>query len=72
MNLNNFLQAPRLQSLSKKSIVTLFLITAVGFVDAMYLTVEHYVNAIPPCSIGSCETVLTSQYASVLGLPVSL
>lgn len=71
MNLKNFLQSP-LQRLSKGALVTLFLLTAIGFADATYLTVEHYTNKIPPCSIGSCETVLSSQYASVLGLPVSL
>lgn len=47
-------------------------VALLGFVDAMYLTIEHYIGSIPPCSIGSCEQVLTSSYASVFGLPVAL
>jgi uncharacterized membrane protein len=48
-----------------------FVIALVGFSDASYLTVEHFRNAIPPCSItGGCENVLTSPYAVILGIPV--
>jgi uncharacterized membrane protein len=72
MNLKQSLQTPLLRPLSKGGLIFLFVIAALGFADAAYLTIEHYMNSIPPCSIGSCETVLTSQYASVLGLPVSL
>jgi uncharacterized membrane protein len=66
---------PQLQlqrPLSKGSLILLFVLTAIGFIDAAYLTVEHFVNAVPPCSIGSCETVLTSSYSVILGIPVSL
>lgn len=72
MNLKNFLTTPLQRPLSKAALIFLFLVTAIGFVDAAYLTVEHYMNAVPPCSIGSCEQVLTSDYATVLGIPVSL
>lgn len=44
-----------------------------GFLDAIYLTVEHYKNAIPPCTIAhGCETVLTSSYATIFGIPLAL
>ena len=44
-----------------------------GFLDATYLTILHYKNAFPPCTVThGCETVLTSQYAVVLGVPISL
>lgn len=43
-----------------------------GFLDATYLTILHYKNVIPPCTIGSCETVLTSQYSVILGIPLAL
>lgn len=44
-----------------------------GFLLATYLTILHYKNIIPPCSIsGGCEKVLTSQYASVGPVPVAL
>jgi uncharacterized membrane protein len=72
MNLKRLLTTPLQQPLSKGALALFFVIAALGFVDAAYLTVEHYVNAIPPCSIGSCETVLTSPYSSVFGIPVSL
>lgn len=51
---------------------SLLLIAFVGFADATYLTVEHYSNEVPPCTLGGCETVLTSSYAVVLGVPVAL
>lgn len=44
-----------------------------GFLDATYLTVEHYKNVIPSCSLAhGCETVLTSQYATMFGIPIAL
>jgi uncharacterized membrane protein len=72
MNLKNLLTTPFLSRLSKPALVFLFVVSGLGFLDAAYLTVEHYVNKIPPCSIGSCEAVLTSSYATVAGIPVAL
>ncbi|MEK7551749.1 MAG: vitamin K epoxide reductase family protein [Patescibacteria group bacterium] len=43
-----------------------------GFLDAAYLTIVHYKQIIPPCTVGSCETVLTSEYASFFGIPIAL
>lgn len=43
-----------------------------GFLDATYLTILHYKQTIPPCTVGNCEKVLTSQYATVLGIPTAL
>ena len=43
-----------------------------GFLDATYLTILHYKNVIPPCTVTSgCEVVLTSKYSVVAGIPVS-
>ncbi|MDE1975010.1 MAG: vitamin K epoxide reductase family protein [Patescibacteria group bacterium] len=48
-------------------------VAVLGFADASYLTLEHFLGAIPPCSlVGGCEKVLTSSYSTVLGVPVSL
>lgn len=45
----------------------------IGFADASYLTALSYAGSIPPCKIVSgCEEVLTSAYAYVWGVPVSL
>lgn len=53
--------------------VAFLVVAAVGFVDATYLTIEHYANRVPPCFITSgCDTVTTSSYATVAGVPVAL
>jgi uncharacterized membrane protein len=72
MNLKKLLTTPFQRSVSKGVILLLFVVATLGFVDASYLTVEHYANQIPPCSIDGCETVLTSEYSKVLGIPVAL
>lgn len=61
-----------LQAVPNSLVALLLLISLAGFADASYLTLEHFQNAIPPCSIGSCETVLASAYSSVFGIPLSL
>ncbi|HSD98320.1 MAG TPA: vitamin K epoxide reductase family protein [Patescibacteria group bacterium] len=50
----------------------LLVFAALGFLDAAYLTIQHYQHAIPPCTVGGCETVLTSQFATVFGVPIAL
>ncbi len=55
-----------------KGVVFFLIVAILGFSDASYLTIEHYRNVIPPCTTGGCETVLTSAYSVVLGIPVSL
>lgn len=47
-------------------------VSALGFLDATYLTIEHYRSSIPPCTIQGCEIVLTSEYAKIAGIPVAL
>lgn len=55
------------------AVVLLLIVALLGFADASYLTLEHFLGVIPPCSlVGGCEKVLTSQYSVVLGIPVSL
>ncbi|TAN58114.1 vitamin K epoxide reductase family protein [Patescibacteria group bacterium] len=57
-----------------KWIITAFFITAlIGFIDASFLTIEHYRGVVPPCSIISgCEKVTTSDYSKVFGIPLAL
>ncbi len=62
-----------LSAVPTKLAVFLLVVALLGFVDASYLTVEHYQGVIPPCTVVSgCETVLTSSYSVVAGMPVSL
>lgn len=54
-------------------ILIIGLLGFVGFLDSVYLTILHYQHAIPPCSISNgCETVLTSSYSEIYGIPISL
>ncbi|MBI2057453.1 MAG: vitamin K epoxide reductase family protein [Candidatus Yanofskybacteria bacterium] len=44
----------------------------IGFLDASYLTVQHYKNGILPCLLFTgCDKVTSSSYAKVAGMPVS-
>ncbi len=53
--------------------VFILVVALLGFADSAYLAIEHYSGVIPPCTIVSgCETVLTSSYSVVAGIPVSL
>jgi uncharacterized membrane protein len=62
-----------LRALPSSLVIAILVIALIGFADATYLSVEHFLGVIPPCSItGGCEKVLTSVYAVVLGVPVSL
>ena len=47
--------------------------SAVGFADATYLTVKHFLGTPIPCAIlQGCEQVTNSQFATVFGVPVAL
>jgi len=53
--------------------VFLLVVALIGFADSTYLTIEHFKGTIPPCSIvEGCDTVLTSEYSVVAGVPVAL
>lgn len=47
-------------------------LSAMGFLDATYLTAEHYKGSVPPCAIAGCEIVLMSEQSAILGVPVAL
>ena len=54
-------------------LIGILVLSFLGFLDATYLSILHYQNAIPPCTItNGCETVLTSKYATIYGIPISL
>lgn len=62
----------QLQQFLSKYIIVFFIIAGLGFADATFLSVEHYLGVIPPCSLtGGCETVTTSPYSKILGVPVA-
>ena len=54
-------------------VIFVFVVALLGFIDATYLSIEHYRGVIPPCTIVSgCETVLTGPYSAIFGIPVAL
>jgi len=47
-------------------------VALVGLADSIYLTIHHYTAEPVPCTItGGCETVLTSSYAEMAGVPLA-
>lgn len=71
-HLKHLLKQP-LSNLPNKVAIFILVVALLGFVDASYLTVEHYKGVIPPCSVtGGCEVVLTSIYSQIFGIPTSL
>ena len=65
---------------SKLNLNSIKLITAgwltvslIGFVDATYLTIQHYRGASLDCYVlRDCEEVTTSQYATIGSIPIGL
>lgn len=47
-------------------------VALIGLGDAIYLTVHHLTGEQVPCSIvAGCEMVLTSEYATIAGIPLA-
>ena len=58
-------------SIAKLPIAAAF-VAVVGLADAAYLTVHHLTAEPVPCTIvAGCETVLTSSYAQIGGVPLA-
>jgi uncharacterized membrane protein len=58
----------------QKPLLTPYLLIAAAFIglgDTLYLSYFQYLNLIPTCAIGGCETVLTSEYSKFFGVPWS-
>ena len=54
-------------------IIAFLAVSFLGFLDAAYLTAQHYLGTIPPCVITTgCETVLTSEHSVIFGIPTAL
>jgi uncharacterized membrane protein len=62
----------RKPSATRYLLIALLVLAFLGFLDASYLTILHYKNTIPPCTLHGCEVVLTSKFAVFLGLPLGL
>ncbi len=60
--------------LIRRGLVWIFIaISFLGFLDATFLTAEHYLGPLLGCPIfGGCDKVLVSPYSAVAGIPVAL
>jgi uncharacterized membrane protein len=56
-----------------KIALILLIFSFFGFLDATYLTIKHFNGSSLICNITSgCNTVLSSSYSEVFGIPVAL
>lgn len=53
--------------------IAMLVLALLGFADAMYLTIEHFLGGTPLCTIlKGCDIVTTSAYATIGPVPVAL
>lgn len=53
--------------------ISIVVVSFIGFLDSTYLTAQHYLGFELNCSVfNGCETVTTSEYSVVAGVPVAL
>lgn len=74
MDLNNLLKKrlPKNKT-TKKIAIAMLIIALIGFSDATFLTIKHYNGSKLSCGInGGCNTVTTSGYSQIFGIPVAL
>ena len=57
----------------KKLVYAIIGLSIIGFIDSLYLTISHFQEGSVLCSeFSDCNFVLTSEYATILGIPVAL
>ncbi|MEX0846113.1 MAG: vitamin K epoxide reductase family protein [Balneolaceae bacterium] len=54
--------------------ILIFIVVAfVGFADAVYLTVTHFMGELPICTIlAGCDEVALSEYSTIGSIPIAL
>lgn len=53
--------------------IIFLIIGLIGFLDASFLTLEHYRGSIPACGfLTGCNEVLSSPYSQIRGVPLAL
>lgn len=74
MSLSKISSMPTLQQKIKHIGIALAIVGFLGFLDASYLSIEHYLGKTVECSVSifsDCGTVTTSVYSKILGIPVA-
>ncbi len=71
--MNNSVELSNKQTIPNSLPVAFLIISALGFADATYLSIKHFLGTPVPCSIlHGCEIVLTSKYSVLYGIPIAL
>ena len=64
-------QTVQTNSVAKPAVLAA-VVSLIGLADSAYLTAKHFTGSAVPCSlITGCETVLTSSYAEMFGIPTA-
>lgn len=64
---------PLLPKTSKWFLIIFIVIAFLGFIDATYLTVKHFIGSPVTCEfLKGCEEVTSSSWSSLFGIPVAL
>jgi uncharacterized membrane protein len=66
-------KSKKVDFLDNKRII--YILITLGVIDSIYLTIVHfYSNALacPSTGLINCESVLTSQYSAIFGVPVAI
>ncbi|MDE2188303.1 MAG: vitamin K epoxide reductase family protein [Patescibacteria group bacterium] len=71
-NLSKIFNLPPHRPHHKWLVPILAILALIGFCDSAYLSAEHFLGAIPPCTLQGCETVLSSGYSVIFGIPIAL
>lgn len=59
--------------MKKKLIISLLILSFLGLLDAVYLTITHYQNTTVFCALEHpCSIVLTSKFATLGTIPIAL
>ena len=59
-------------SLINKLVYSFVIISLIGFLDAVWLTVKYYIGSIDCSVIAGCQDVLNSSYSAVFNIPVAI
>lgn len=70
--MNSSKLSTKLSAAENKLLLAGCVVAFLGFVDALYLTVHHYIDIPLPCTIlNGCDVVTTSAYSTIGPIPIA-
>ena len=61
--------------MNKKLYVTYLILSILGFITSLYLTIQHFIESQGACDINaaiSCSLVNSSTYSEIFGVPIAI